>query len=81
MCSYGPSVIAHASCSMHSSAISPISSRVSTRPVGLCGVLTMIAFVLRVERLAQPIGDRASSSAARTARTPASRRPRIASGP
>ena len=80
MCSYGESVIAHASCSRQSSATAEISSRVKTRPVGLCGVLRTIAFVrfenaaLSRSRLRPQCGG---SSGTNTGFAPA----RIASGP
>ena len=77
---YGSSVIAHTSCSTHRFAIVDISSRVSTRPVGLCGVLTMIAFVRLVNALRRRSGSMRQSGfsiGTNTGVAPA----RIASGP
>ena len=55
MCSYGSSVIAQTSCSMQSSAISDISSRVNTRPVGIVRRVDDDRLGPRRERLAQAV--------------------------
>lgn len=72
--------MAQASLAMQSSAMSPISSFVNTRPVGLCGVLTTMALVRAVNAARRRSGSKrqsGGSSGTKTGFAPA----RIASGP